>query len=90
MKALTEEVIALRNEVRQLKSMPSLDSQLSLLPSLPFFSLPSFKEFDGKLLLEDDIRSQLVGSKDIVICLNNYINLLYCRNNSYNDLEEKI
>lgn len=60
-KSLTEEVIALRSEVRQLKSLPSVDAELKLLPTLPFVSLPRFQEFDDKLLLDDEMKLQFVG-----------------------------
>lgn len=58
---LTEEVIALRHEVRQLKSLSNTDAELNLLPKLPFYSITELKEFDEKLMVDDSMKSQFVS-----------------------------
>lgn len=58
---LTEEVVALRNEVRQLKSVAFYDGDLNLLPQLPFHSIDLLREFDKKVLDDDNIKNQFVS-----------------------------
>ncbi|XP_036325147.1 uncharacterized protein LOC118738330 [Rhagoletis pomonella] len=53
---LTEEVITLQTEIRELKKLHSVESDVILLPSQPFISLACFEEFDSKLLANEEIR----------------------------------
>ncbi|XP_050339454.1 uncharacterized protein LOC126765753 [Bactrocera neohumeralis] len=70
-KTLTEEVVALKTEVKQQRNMREKDDT-SLIPSLPFMDVKDFIDFDTKLLLNDNITSQLkniiyrVGGKDFL------------------------
>ncbi|XP_030561666.1 uncharacterized protein LOC115763308 isoform X2 [Drosophila novamexicana] len=68
---LTEEIINLRNEVSQLRALPTTESVSNLLPTLPLPTLVKFQEFDQKLLAENDLRVNLknfllrVGGSDL-------------------------
>ncbi|XP_070069441.1 uncharacterized protein [Drosophila takahashii] len=59
LKTLTEEIIMLRGEVRQLKAFPVADPVTSRLNILPFDSLESFQEFDLKIYTDDELRREL-------------------------------
>ncbi|XP_075166587.1 uncharacterized protein LOC142238746 [Haematobia irritans] len=61
METLTEEVIALRNEVRQLKMKSLLfDSETETLSSkLPFSSATDLEEFDEELKTDSDLNAEL-------------------------------
>ncbi|XP_013104800.2 uncharacterized protein LOC106085219 isoform X1 [Stomoxys calcitrans] len=69
--SLTEELVALRHEVKKQKVVFPPEEDTSLLPPMPFYSFEDFKKFDGKISLEDDMRVQLkslilrLGGKDM-------------------------
>ncbi|XP_070068273.1 uncharacterized protein [Drosophila takahashii] len=71
LKTLTEEIIMLRGEVRQLKAFPVAEPVTSRLNMLPFDSLESFQEFDLKIYTDDELRRELkskikmVGGQDV-------------------------
>ncbi|XP_049316585.1 uncharacterized protein LOC125779335 [Bactrocera dorsalis] len=58
-KTLTEEVVALKTEVKQQRNMRE-KGDTSLIPSLPFTDVKDFIDFDTKLLLNDKMTSQLM------------------------------
>jgi len=60
LKTLTEEVFMLRDEVRKLKSLPVPEPVANNLKMLPFETLPDFQNFDQKLLVDDEMRRELV------------------------------
>lgn len=60
-KALTEEVVALRTEMQHLRDSVAPELDTSLLPTLPLETLEDFNEFDTMLLDDDDMRAQLVS-----------------------------
>lgn len=66
-KTLTEEVVALKTEVKQQRNMRKKDDT-SLIPSLPFMDVKDFIDFDTKLLLDDEMTSQLVGRFSYTKC----------------------
>lgn len=57
---LTEEVITLRNEVRQLKLNYSEDANTNLVPPLPVKTLEQLKELHQKMQENADVVGQLV------------------------------
>ncbi|XP_075155419.1 uncharacterized protein LOC142228791 isoform X1 [Haematobia irritans] len=69
---LTDEVMALRREVKRHISTNDTEVETSnLFPSLPFYSLDDFREFDEQVLLDEEMQTQLkyiiqrLGGKDM-------------------------